>query len=309
MKSTFLILLFSLLAQLNLSAQNEYSTFIAKAKIHANKNEHDQSLKLHLKAFEYARPLTFDCMFALKESIQLKNDSVTNELALLCSSIGCTNSQLDKIDFGAFKNSNYWERYLEKRDSINIEYDKNLDHEWITDIGKMEFMDQQIRGVFMSSFNDSAKREEAIIAMSVIDSLNFNYLVKKTKEKGFPTPITVGQRWFDNAFLILWHHRGSEFYENPLWIEIKPYIEKEINAGNIPKSFFAMFEDHYRIMNEKPMLYGSLYGYYRNSEEYNTLTVYDQPNLNKRRKEIGLCTLELWLESLELQIPKSLYPK
>ena len=158
----------------------------------------------------------------------------------------------------------------------------------------------------MKSFKDSVRKSKVLFSMNLIDSLNFDGILKLSKERGFPSVKSIGEKSFEDLFILLWHHRGKEFYENPNWINLKAYIDIEIKNKTIPKSFYVPFEDDYRLTINNSMYFGSLYASYSGRPEFNTLTVENKYELNKRRKEIGLCSIELWLKSLSLPIPEKL---
>lgn len=103
-------------------------------------------------------------------------------------------------------------------------------------------------------------------AMKQVDSINVKELIKITKVYG----------WQKEAWLLLWHQRGTYGKDNWVWNYFKPLINKEIEQKKLPKSFWAMFED-FKATQERGV---SIYGYRPGKV--------DEKSVNKNRKAIGL---------------------
>jgi hypothetical protein len=288
------------------NAQNELSTFSVKGKIALNKGDTTQALDYYIKENKFNPTKPFDNQQALK-LFDARNDFKN---ALLCAekllTLGYPFESIISITSISFKASKEWNLLLERKDSLCLTFEKSINKEWISELNKMTYIDQEIRKVYMGSFKDSIRKQKLLFSMNVIDSINFVNLLNYTKSNGFPTYKTVGYAGVNDVWVLLWHHRGTEFDSNPIWKEIKPYIEKELTNENLDKDFLAMFIDHNEIENGRPMIYRSLFGFYRSQPEYDNLTVIDPVNLDLRRKEIGLAPFELWIESLKLPIPSKI---
>jgi hypothetical protein len=98
------------------------------------------------------------------------------------------------------------------------------------------------------------------------DSLNIRELMEITEIHG----------WQEQAHLLLWHQRGGFGTNNWVWSYFKPLIDKEIQAGKLPPSYWAAYEDIKAIY--KTGL--SIYGYHPGSV--------DPKTVNENRKQIGL---------------------
>ena len=102
--------------------------------------------------------------------------------------------------------------------------------------------------------------------MKQTDSLNIRELMD----------ITTSSGWQEEAWLLLWHQRGTYGKNNWVWNYFKPLINKEIEQGKLPKSFWAMFEDFKASLKTGVSVYG-----YRPGKV-------DEKNVNANRKKIGL---------------------
>ena len=306
MVKTLLITIITLFCCYKLNAQNERDIYIKKAKIALNNGDTINSLEYYSKAFEFKSFTPFDHLKAI--SLLVEKQNFENAIGLIedVMSMGYPFSSIESKDLNGLQQTKHWSTLLINKDSIINAYLSKLDQDWVRLLESMAYIDQEIRKPYMKSMNDSVLKRKTLFAMELVDSINLNNLLERTKTNGFPTYETVGYLGLNNVWLILWHHRGTEFTTNPLWIELKPYIEKAINEGGLPKDFLVMFVDHNEIESGKPMIYGSLFGYYRGQPEYDTIEIMEIESLNQRRLEKGMAPIELWLESMKLPIPKAL---
>lgn len=83
---------------------------------------------------------------------------------------------------------------------------------------------------------DPEQNEIRLRVMLHIDTLNVDRLMEITEEYGWPN-------YSDTPWLILWHQRGTYGEDNYVWNYFKPVIDKEIEAGNVSRDFWTMFED------------------------------------------------------------------
>lgn len=107
--------------------------------------------------------------------------------------------------------------------------------------------------------------------MRYTDSLNIVKLIDITKTHG----------WQEEAYILLWHQRGSYGENTWIWSYFKPLINKGIKAGTIAPHFWAMLEDFKSIMEHKK----SVYGYHPGKVNKDTV--------NLKRKTIGLPDLTI----------------
>lgn len=290
----------------NLS-QNNYDILNTKGLINLNKGDTLEALENFLIAVEYHESSPFDFSKAIICSSHLKRDSLTYKLLYEGTRKGLSFERINDMNLSGFKKSELWLTFISKKDSIYSSYQNSLDKEWIDAINNMKYMDQKVRSSYLNLSTDSVKNSELTkLLMSTIDSLNFETLLALTKKKGFPTTETVGYYGINNIWLLLWHHRGIEYYKNPMWIEIKPYIIDAMKNGKLRLDFLSTFEDYYAVELKQPMCYGTMFSYYRYFPEYNSIQVLDVNQIDERRKQIGLCPIELHLESLELPLPLGL---
>ena len=109
-------------------------------------------------------------------------------------------------------------------------------------------------------------REYQLGVMSYTDSLNIVSLMDIVDEHG----------WQKEAWLLLWHQRGTYGEKNWVWDFFIPLINKEIENGKVSKSFWAEFEDFKSLNDTGKSIYGYLPG------------KVDEEHVNEKRKSIGL---------------------
>ncbi|GGI55944.1 hypothetical protein [Winogradskyella haliclonae] len=102
--------------------------------------------------------------------------------------------------------------------------------------------------------------------MRYADSLNIVKLIDITKAHG----------WHNEAWVLLWHQRGSYGEKNWVWDFFKPYIDNEISKGKITPFFWVMFEDITSLYKTGK----SIYGYHPGKVDPRTVNI--------KRQSIGL---------------------
>ena len=286
--------------------QNEKSSHSCRAKIALNSGDTLLAIENYFKSFQYEQQTPFDYLVAISLLTELNQYEQAAPLIEKVISIGYPFKFLEEKDLNNMKTTTYWDEILLKKDAIVKKHKNSLDQNWVQELKHMTYIDQQMRQVYMRSLRDSVLKQKTLFAMELVDSINFSHLLKLTKEFGFPTYQTVGYDGVYDTWMLLWHHRGVEFSTNPIWQEIRPYIEMEMEIGGLQKDFLVMFIDNDEVEHGRPMIYGSLYAYYRGQPEYDQLSVIDKEKLNERRSIVGLAPMNLWLESLKLPMPEQL---
>lgn len=64
--------------------------------------------------------------------------------------------------------------------------------------------------------------------------------------------------WFNEMALIMWHNRDSYKKDNAFWNFMIPFVDNQIKLGNLPHSFFAMYEDNKSLEESGYTIYGTL---------------------------------------------------
>jgi hypothetical protein len=131
---------------------------------------------------------------------------------------------------------------------------------------------------------------------------NEKFIMDLLKRKLFPTYAMVGEEASNAAILVI-QHSG----ENKLFKKALPLAEQAAKQKQINTTYYAIMVDRYLAQQGKKQLYGTQYwsmikkdanGYYTRSSDYFFVPIEDGKNINIRRKEIGLDTIEEMAERL-----------
>lgn len=124
---------------------------------------------------------------------------------------------------------------------------------------------------------------------------NLSRLEEIIAENGWPKISEVKGSAAQAAFLIV-QHSSIEVQEKYL-----PIMKEAAENGEANWSSLALLIDRVRIRNDKPQLYGSQVR--RNSETgaFEPFPIEDEPNVDKRRKEVGLGPLADYLGNWDIK--------
>lgn len=199
-------------------------------------------------------------------------------IKILAKDYGFSLEHLSKIkNFEKLKAEKDW-NILEK--SIQLSYDQFYTKDrikLIEDLKKMSADDQKVRAGLIYPLNEKEKE-----AMRKTDSINFQKLSKITNEYGFPANLKIVGRenshFIPNIETIYIHFSG--------YSGIKEVIFSMIQKGECSPYLLAAIVDRDCLINKKP----HVYKIYKNIDlNY----VIDPENLDNRRLEIGMPTIEM----------------
>lgn len=111
------------------------------------------------------------------------------------------------------------------------------------------------------------------------------------KEIGYPTIDLVGKE-NSNKFLILVQHSDADvaFQE-----EMLEEIKVEMKKGNVSAKNYAYLTDRVNLAQDKPQVYGTQLDYNTSIAQVFPKNLSDSVNVNKRRHEIGMEPIEIYL--------------
>lgn len=102
---------------------------------------------------------------------------------------------------------------------------------------------------------------------------------------GWPTVSKVGQDSSHHAWLLVQHADHDVEFQTQCLTLMKQEKPNEVNSRDI-----AMLEDRIRVNNNQPQIYGTQF---RDVDgKHRPLPIEDEVNINERRKQMGLGTLE-----------------
>jgi hypothetical protein len=131
------------------------------------------------------------------------------------------------------------------------------------------------------------------------DSVNLIRVEEIIEEHGWPTRSLVGEEFVDVPFLVLQHCGDVEKMEKYL-----PLIKEAVQREDLEKQSFALFIDRIRMFKGEEQIYGTQLAYNNETGELELYPVEDETNLNKRRKEMGMGTIEAYMKHYGLEYIK-----
>ena len=123
--------------------------------------------------------------------------------------------------------------------------------------------------------------------MEAVHNSNAKELNQIMDTIGFPTSDKVGEEASNAAWLIVQHSIGQPDFMK----KCAALMEKEIEDGQADQINFAYLVDRIAVFEGKPQLYGTQFDWDENGE-MSPVQVEDYDTMNKRRKAIGLNTLD-----------------
>lgn len=152
-----------------------------------------------------------------------------------------------------YKKTEIWKDIINDYNDLRKQYFSMIPNiDIYIEIEKMIATDQYPRKIDSFFDDEFLKNKQDFIdsLMITTDHRNIERLIEITKQHG----------WQHRAFLLLWHQRGTYKEKNFVWDFFIPFINQEIEKGNVERSFWAAFEDHKSLVENGYTLYGELPG-------------------------------------------------
>jgi hypothetical protein len=123
------------------------------------------------------------------------------------------------------------------------------------------------------------------------DAINLIKIQKILDERGWLGQEIIGQQGNSTLFLVIQH--------SPLQIQQKylPMMRDAVNNKNARPSSLALLEDRVALGIGKKQIYGSQIGRNQKTGEYYVLPIEDPENVDKRRAEVGLGTIQEYINN------------
>ena len=266
MRITYLLLLLMILScSENKTDFEKYNQLEQKAMLEFADKQYEKALSNFKKAIKL-KPKEDVSIYFYATASALNTGLFDEAKELLIASIHNTNASKDYFlnfdKFDKFRKEKLFSEIENDYEKHISEFYSNLEHpEIYREVDSLMELDQEYR-------TNGSERNE----ISRIDSLNIKRLIEITKEFG----------WQKKGWLILWHQRGTYGKDNYVWNFFKPYIDKQIEKGNIKKDFWVMFEEEKSLIKNGEQIYGM---YWNQFDEY---PIKDIANVDKRRAEFGI---------------------
>lgn len=155
--------------------------------------------------------------------------------------------------------------------------------QYAEDLAQMVELDQKLRSGDVIDWDEVEK----------VDTKHTQRVKEMVENIGFLGISKVGKEGSHNAWLLVQHTPDSEF--------MKMYLQmmEEQDEGEYDKVNHAYLKDRVLLNDGKPQLYGTQLVNDKVTGKPVLYEVEDRENLNKRREEIGLETIEEYLRNFE----------
>lgn len=310
-------------AQNNRDKRN-YLVYAAQVSLYDK--DYNQSLKYFTKAFKYAPAQTSYELLAAA-SVAFKLNKVKIAESYLRESITKYKVPLELINtypkLAPYKNSKLIKKIKASYDNLLKEYYSQLKNiSAYLEVEQLVTKDQYVRslanyylgvsdekgGEMLFNYINAVNKKDSLgiekygryvnFKDKNLENLKFK-LMENTDSLNIQKYIDITKRYgyFENGWILLWHHRGTYNKSNFVWNFFKPYINSEIEKGNLERDFFASFEDDYNISKTGKQKYGT-------EAQYDIYPIENIKNVDLLREKVGLPPLYYDKIIYDIDIPK-----
>jgi hypothetical protein len=168
-----------------------------------------------------------------------------------------------------------------KLPAVAKQIDSMIEHDQSVAKRHIDFMNQNVK-------NDSPEMKNLMDEWKSVGDTDKIQLKTLFKENGFLGYREVGEQSSHNFLQMVQRFDDDAVFQQDVLVEMKKHIDK-INANPIE---FAYLTDRVNFNQGKPQVYGTQLKINEKGTGYEPKIVIDPPNLNKRRAEVGLGTIE-----------------
>lgn len=194
-----------------------------------------------------------------------------------------------------------WQPLLDKVKTNKEEAERNLNKPLVRQLDSIYKTDQGNRlamdSVETKYGTDSREWNTLLEKMRRDDSLNLIAVTALLDTYGWLGPDVVGKRGSTTLWLVI-QHSDVKTQEKYL-----PMVRQAVKDKKASPSDLALLEDRIEMFNGRPQIYGSQLR--MESGKYVVWKIKDEPNVNKRRAEVGLEPLEEYLKNwnIDYKVP------
>lgn len=200
-----------------------------------------------------------------------------------------------------------WNQLIAVMQKNKQEVEKHYDKKLVAQLEKIYFDDQNTRNQTRSKEEkygrDSKEMRALWRIMQKNDSINQIKVSKILDTQGWPSKNRIGVKGVYTLFLVIQH---SDLKTH---VKYLPLITKAVNNGNLPKKEYAMFYDRLILGQGKKQVYGTQLRVSKDSKDLYVLPIKDVENVDKRRAEMGLNTMQENLKRWDLSWDIAAYIK
>jgi hypothetical protein len=291
----------------------DYATLAKQGyKIYEDK-DYAKSVEIFEQAFKLEKPKPSDlynaaCSASLAKQTDKAFDFLGQAIDGGYSNLGHLKADTDLVSLYP---DNRWKEIIAKIEKKQADELAKLKYPKITKLlDSMVVSDQKFRNQSTDLTNKgfewlSPEMQKVFKDGQKADSLNMIVLKKLFKEYGFLGIEEVGKQGSGNFWLMMQHCDKDPKFQEEVLGEMKKHIERK----NANPSNYAYLIDRVKVNTGKEQVYGTQMKLNQEGSSYEPKPVIDPENLNKRRAEVGLGTIEEYIGIMNSHYKGSLTKK
>jgi hypothetical protein len=162
---------------------------------------------------------------------------------------------------------------------------------------------QQINAIEKKYGWESKEMKSHLSTIHLKDSVNLIKVKSILDKYGWLGPNVVGLQGNSTLFLVI-QHADLSTQKNYL-----PMLRSAVKKGNAQGSSLALLEDRVAIMQGRPQVYGTQIGQDPETKKYFVMPLRDPDNVDKRRAEVDLESMEEYIVRWQLKWNVDQYKK
>jgi len=168
-------------------------------------------------------------------------------------------------------------------------------------------LDQRYRNQMeetIARFGSDSKESKALFKnMKTTDSLNLIQVEAIINKHGWLGSDKIGSQANTTLFMVIQHA------ELPAQIKYLPMMREAVKKGNARASSLALLEDRVALKQGKKQIYGSQISWNMKTNESFVAPLEDPDNVDLRRAEVGLPSLQAYLAEMDMKWDVKSYKK
>ncbi len=175
-----------------------------------------------------------------------------------------------------------------------VQLTTRLDTTLMNELAIIKKADQEPRNQLLTI---SSKKERAILfkKLKETDSIHLTKIDSVIRIHGYPGKSKVGIKLCNVPFIIIQHG------DLPILEKYYPIIEQAVNANELEKENLALLIDRIKYYKKENQIYGSQIITSRKDGKHTLYPIEDEFNVNKRRLEMGMDSLEVYCRRFKIQ--------
>ena len=198
-------------------------------------------------------------------------------------------------DLNSLHSDERWSKVIEIVKANKKKAEANLDKPLVAILDTIYQEDQkyrqQIKGIEEKYGWESDEMKAHWKIINEKDSINLIKVKKILDERGWLGADIIGNQGNSTLFLVI-QHSDIETQEKYL-----PMMREAVSKGNARASSLALLEDRVALRKGGKQIYGSQVGRDQETGEYYVLPLVDPDNVDKRRAEVGLGTIQDYISN------------